>query len=220
MASLAVALVAAIVETQEPIAIRAIFCSVVIDDECRRILGPLVANERFEDVSVPCFLTGNDAPNPILGLDVPACLIEEVAVVIGIPGGVAIVKFYFVERIVVEIEQGALQEPLRNTFDNQTLAVSNFLAIYHVRLHALETVFKPLGSLSPGKIEGNLNLLNRTGWHCQCPADKGCQADQASCSRPLINHAKASDQTQAPCEAQNGPRDSGPQWVKTLLALS
>jgi hypothetical protein len=102
--SVAVALVAAIVEAQEPIAVRTIVRSVVIEDECRRILGPLVANERFEDLPVPCFLTGNDAPNPILSLNVPACLIEEVAVALGIPGGVAIVKFYLVERIVVEIE--------------------------------------------------------------------------------------------------------------------
>src|SRR4029450_802314 len=123
------------------IAVGAIIRSIVVEDERGRILRPLVANKCFEDVSIPGFLAGDDTPNSILGLNVSACLVEEVAVTVGVPVRVAIVELYFVERIVVEVEQGALQEPLGSTFHDETLPVANFLAIDDPRLHPLETVF-------------------------------------------------------------------------------
>jgi hypothetical protein len=174
------ALVASIVEAQQPIAVGAIIRSIIVEDERRRILAPLVANQRLKDVSVSRFLARDDTPNPVFGLDVSPCLVEEVAVTVSVPARVAIVELNFVERIVVEVEEGTLQEPLGNTFNDQTLPVANFLAIDDARLHALEAVFKPLGGLSPSKVEWNLDLLNRPGRLRQRPAEKSCAADQTS----------------------------------------
>ena len=72
-------------------------------------------------------------------------------------------QFDFVERIVLEVKQRALQQALRNSFDHEALTVSNLFAIHNARLHALQAVLQALLGFSPLKIEWNLDLLDRTG---------------------------------------------------------
>ena len=155
--------IATVVQTQQPKAVRAILRRVVVEDQRGNILGPLIANEGFQHVSLARLLPGYDAARTIFAFDVAARLIEKGAVTLGVPRVIAIVQFDFVERIVLEVKHRALQQALRNAFDHEALTVSNLFAIHNARLHALQAILQALLGFSPLEIEWNLDLVDRAG---------------------------------------------------------
>ena len=87
-------------EAQKPVAVCAVLRGIIIQDQGRRILGPLITDERLQHVAIPCFLPGDDPAGSIFAFDIASGLIEEICIALGIPRRVPVMQLDFIEGVV------------------------------------------------------------------------------------------------------------------------